>query len=321
MAKRFWVGAGMACAMLASPLAAAEITLTPVEVVELKSLYGRVESRFVAPGRSRIGGTLTELTVSEGSMVTAGQVIGRVVDPKLESQLLAADAQISAAKSQLANAESELARYEELMARGATTVQKVDQVRTTVEVARDGVTQVEAAQAVAARQISEGEVLAPADGRVLTVPARVGAVMMAGETVATIAGGGVFLRLALPERHAEGLVIGALVAMEGGGAGKIEKVYPQIEEGRVIVDVAVDGLSDAFIDKRVLVQVPIGSRQVLAVPAGAIETRAGLDLVQIKGAEGPVEVVVVPGGVVETAEGPRVEILTGLRAGDKVIVP
>lgn len=321
MAKRFWVWAGMAFAMLANPLAAAEMTLTPVEVVELKSLYGRVESRFVAPGRSRIGGTLTELTVSEGSMVTAGQVIGRVVDPKLESQLLAADAQISAAKSQLANAESELARYEELMARGATTVQKVDQVRTTVEVARDGVTQVEAAQAVAARQISEGEVLAPADGRVLTVPARVGAVMMAGETVATIAGGGVFLRLALPERHAEGLVIGALVAMEGGGAGKIEKVYPQIEEGRVIVDVAVDGLSDAFIDKRVLVQVPIGSRQVLAVPAGAIETRAGLDLVQIKGAEGPVEVVVVPGGVVETAEGPRVEILTGLRAGDTVIVP
>lgn len=320
MADRFWRGVGLALGMAASPLMAAEMTVQPVEVVELKALYGRVESRFVAPGRSRIGGTLTELTVTEGSTVTAGQVIGRVVDPKLESQLLAADAQISAAKSQLANAESELARYEELLTRGATTVQKVDQVRTMVEVARDGVTQAEAAQAVTARQISEGEVLAPADGRVLTVPARIGAVMMPGEPVATITGGGVFLRLALPERHAADLVVGAEVAIEGG-AGKIEKIYPQIEDGRVIVDVAVDGLSDSFIDKRILVQVPIGVRQVLAVPAEAIETRAGLDLVTIKGIEGPVEVLVVPGGVVQTAEGPRIEILTGLRAGDAVILP
>ena len=320
MADRFWRGVGLALGMAASPLMAAEVVVQPVEVVELKALYGRVESRFVAPGRSRIGGTLTELTVTEGSTVTAGQVIGRVVDPKLESQLLAADAQISAAKSQLANAESELARYEELLTRGATTVQKVDQVRTMVEVARDGVTQAEAAQAVTARQISEGEVLAPADGRVLTVPARIGAVMMPGEPVATITGGGVFLRLALPERHATDLVVGAEVAIEGG-AGKIEKIYPQIEDGRVIVDVAVDGLSDSFIDKRILVQVPIGVRQVLAVPAEAIETRAGLDLVTIKGAEGPVEVLVVPGGVVQAAEGPRIEILTGLRAGDAVILP
>lgn len=320
MADRGWIWAGLAAALLAGPAGAGEIVVQPVEVVELKALYGRVESRFVVPGRGRIGGTLTELAVAEGSTVTAGQVIGRIVDPKLESQLQAAEAQISSARAQLTNAESELKRYEELLARGATTTQKVDQVRTTVEVARDGVTQAEAARAVAGRLIAEGEVLAPAAGRVLTVPVRVGEVVMPGEPVATIAGGGAFLRLAIPERHAADLAVGADVDMEDG-AGRIEKIYPLIENGRVIVDVAVDGLSDDFIDRRVLVRVPVGSRQVLAVPAEAIETRAGLDLVKVMGAAGETEVIVVPGGVVNTPEGPRVEILTGLRAGDAVIVP
>lgn len=307
-------------ALGAGRLMAGEVAVQPVTVTDLKAVYGRVESRFVVPGRSRIGGTLTELSVSEGDAVAAGQVIGLVVDPKLEQQLKAAEAQLSAASSQLTNGETELRRYEELLSRGATTTQKVDQVRTTVEVARDAVTQAEASRAGIAQQISEGEVLAPAAGRVLTVPIRVGEVVMGGESVATIAGGGAFLRLAIPERHAMDLAPGADVELDQG-KGRIEKIYPQIEGGKVTVDVAVDGLSDAFIDRRVLVRVPIGTRQVLAVPQAAIETRAGLDLVQVKGAEGPVEVVVVPGGTVQTPDGARVEILTGLNAGDVVLVP
>lgn len=274
----------------------------------------------MVPARSRIGGTLTALDVTEGSEAKAGQVIARITDPKLESQLAAADARIASAKSQLENAKTELARNEELLTKGATTTQRVDQVRTTVEVARNAVAEAEAARQVTATLIEDGSVLAPADGRVLSVPVRLGAVVMPGEPVATITGGGVFLRLAIPERHAMGLTVGAAVDVDGG-AGAIEKVYPQIEQGRVIVDVAVDGLSDAFIGQRVLVRVPVAARQVLAVPDAAIEQRAGLDLVTIKTAEGAVQVTVIPGAEVAGPDGPLREILTGLRAGDTVITP
>lgn len=311
---------GLALAGLAVPALAAELVLAPVTVEETKALYGRVESRFVVPARSRIGGTLTALDVSEGSAAETGQVIARIVDPKLESQLAAADARIAAAKSQLANAESELKRNEALLDRGATTVQRVDQVRTTVEVARNAVAEAEAARAVTTQQIAEGDVVAPASGRVLTVPVRLGEVVMPGEPIATIAGGGVFLRLAIPERHAGGLQVDAPVDVEGA-AGHIEKVYPQIENGRVIADIAVDGLSDTFVGQRVLVRVPVASREVLAVPEGAITSRAGLDFVTIHTAAGEGEVTVVPGGLVETPAGPMREILTGLRAGDTVMLP
>ncbi len=94
---------------------------------------------------------------------------------------------------------------------------------------------------------------------------------MAGEPVATIAAGNVFLRLAIPERHAAGLTVGSSVAIGDDTdlrAGRIEKIYPLIEDGRVTADVAVEGLPDTFIGQRMLVRVPVGTRETIAVPAG-----------------------------------------------------
>jgi multidrug efflux pump subunit AcrA (membrane-fusion protein) len=172
--------------------------------------------------------------------------------------------------------------------------------------------------------MAEGDVIAPAAGRVLSIPTRLGEVILAGEPVATIAAGNVFLRLAIPERHAEGLSVGARVAIGDGPdlrEGRIEKIYPLIENGRVTVDVAVDGLPDTFIGQRILVRVRVGTRQALAVPQAAIRQSAGLDLVEIASGDATRTVSVVPGPVVITPDGPMVEILTGLKSGDTVILP
>jgi hypothetical protein len=159
---------------------------------------------------------------------------------------------------------------------------------------------------------------------VISVPIRPGEVVMAGEAVATIAGGSMFLRLELPERHSQGLVEGATVSIGEEGAvkaGRIEKIYPLIENGRVTVDVAVEGLADGFVGQRVLVRVPVGARAAIAVPQEAIRRSAGLDLVTLRAGEGVQEVAVVPGPLVDTPAGPMREILSGLRAGDAVVLP
>lgn len=314
-----------------SPLAAqpAGLLVEPVAVADLKAVYGRIESRFVVPARTRIGGTLTELAVTEGSQVEAGTIIARVVDEKLTLQMNAAEARIRAVNSELANARVELERTQTLLARGATTQQRLDQLRTQVEVLTNQASQAEAERAVINQQATEGSVVAPATGRVLTVPARRGAVMLPGEPVTTIAGGGLFLRLAIPERHAPLLGVGAPVDVGGRGSdpavgrarGRIEKVYPQIENGRVTADVAVEGLPDSFVGERVLVRVPVATRQVIAVPQAAITTRAGIDFVRVATADGNREVAVVIGEMVETPRGAEREILTGLRAGDRVLLP
>lgn len=170
--------------------------------------------------------------------------------------------------------------------------------------------------------MAEGDVVAPAAGRVLST--RLGEVIMAGEPVATIAAGNVFLRVAIPERHADGLTVGDPVAIGDGPVlreGRIETVYPLIENGRVTVNVAVDGVSDSFIGQRILVRVRVGTRPALAVPQAAIRQSAGLDLVEIAAGGQGRTVLVVPGAVVAMPDGPMVKILSSLRSGDMVIVP
>lgn len=309
-----------------APVQAREVPVQQVDLVETKAVYGRVETRDLVPARSRIGGTLTELSVTEGVAVSAGQAIGRVVDDKLALQIRAVDARRSATVSELANAQSEYDRARALIERGVATQQRVDQLRTQLDVLKNQVAAVDAERAVILQQSAEGVVTAPVAGRVVKAPVTRGAVLLPGEAVAMVAGGGYFLRLALPERHAATLRLDAVVEIGTADAspsvrGRIAKIFPQIENGRVIADVEVADLADYFVGSRVLVHVPVGKRSALVVPRAAVETRLGIDIVRLAISGGEREVAVVLGASVPTAEGSGVEVLTGLRAGDRVVMP
>lgn len=308
--------------VLSLPLLAETLDLTAVPVTEWKAVYGRVEARDRVPARARIGGTLVELSVTEGEVVTEGQVLARIVDEKLAFQLNALEAQRVSITAQLANARAELKRGEDLLKQGVTTAQRLDALRTQVDVL-DGQMAALDAQAEVIRQTqSEGAVLAPAAGRVLDVPGARGAVVMPGEPVALVSAGGTFLRLAVPERHAADLAEGDSIRIESPGgeaAGRLAKVYPLVENGRVVADVEVEGLSDRLIDARVLVRLPVGERLALMVPLGAIATRGGLDFVAVETDAGRVLRAIVPGERHMMADGTMVEVLSGLVEGDRVL--
>ncbi len=308
----------------AATLHAETLVVAPVDLPEWKAVYGRVEARDSIPARARLGGTLVDLSVTEGDEVAAGDVLARVRDEKIDFQIAALDAQIRALKSQLDNAETELGRGETLLKRGIVSSQQLDQLRTTVDVARNQLASTQAQRQVVVQQAAEGDVLAPASGRVIVVPVTRGAVVMAGESVATVAGGGFFLRLAIPERHARMLKQGApleIGTQAGPVEGRLARIYPQIENGRVVADVEVAGLDTEFVDARLLVRVPIGSRKALLVPEVAVATRAGIDLVTVKAGEGESERAVVTGRRLTLGGERVVEILTGLAAGAEIVIP
>ena len=254
-----------------------------------------MEPRNDVPVRARIGGLIDELLVTEGDSVTAGQRIATVRDEKIGFQIAAYDAQIAALRSQLATAETELQRGETLVKRGVATAQQLDQLRTTVEVTRSQIAAAEAGRAVVVQQGAEGDVIAPEDGRVLTLPVTRGAVVLAGEPVARIGSGGLFLRLAVPERHAAMLEEGAAIRVGAAGEGRLAKVYPQIEGGRVTADVEVADLPGAFVNARMPVALPVGEREALLVPAAAVATRSGIDFVTVVEAGAEVARAVVLG--------------------------
>lgn len=289
--------------------------LVPVSVTEWKSVYGRIEARDRVPARARIGGTLVDLAVVEGDIVAAGQVLGRVTDEKLALQMQAVAAQEAALDAQLTNARTELQRGEDLLARGVATAQRLDALRTQVDVLIGQIAAVVAQRLVIEQQSAEGAILAPVAGRILDVPVSRGAVLLPGEAAAVIGGGGIFLRLAIPERHARALTEGDALAIEGPEGqveGRLAKIYPLIENGRVIADVEVRDLSDRYVDARVLVRVPVGSRQALLVPQAAVIRQGGLDFVATTGGLR----TVVPGGTHLIDAVPMIEILSGMLAGD-----
>lgn len=307
---------------------AGEFVVQRATVPDMKAVFGQVQSRDTVPARARIGGVLISRTVEEGSAVKAGQVIATVGDEKLALQAQAIYARIKALEAQLANARADLERSQALIARGVETQSRLDQLRTATSVLVNQIEAAKADRAVIAQQTTEGQVLAPNDGRVLTVPAVTGAVVMPGETVARIASGGYYLRLALPERHAARIKAGDAVsvgargpgAADNGGEkrqGRIVKVYPELDGGRVIADAEVEGLGDYFVGERVAVWIAVAERQAIMVPAASVQTRAGVDYVRMVESAGVLDVPVIIG---PAADG-RVEILSGLRAGDKVLTP
>jgi RND family efflux transporter MFP subunit len=301
---------------------AADLKLEAVSIPEMKAVYGQIQPRNSVLARARLGGTIVTLNITEGDLVKAGDVIAEVKDDKIDFQIKAVDAQLQGLNASMNDAQVELDRADRLVRSGATSTQRLDQLRTQLDVITNQVRQAEAQRSLLVQQTSEGAVLAPSDGRVISVPVTSDAVVMAGETVATIAGGGFFLRLAIPERHAHELSQGAPIRIEASGEtleGELVKIYPQIEGGRVTADVEVEGLDTDFVAARVLVELPVGERQALLVPTASLTNRAGIDFVAVREGEAIVERAVVAGKTIEFEGAPKIEILSGLAAADVVV--
>lgn len=320
-----------AMALTSVPAFGAEVfTVSPSPLHDEKAVFATVAAVREVPARVRTGGTVARLSVREGDRVAAGQVVAVVIDEKLRLRVAALDAEIAGLTAQLGQTRTDLGRAEPLLAGGYVAKSRIDELRTAVSVATNTLKARSAERAVLDRQMAEGEVAAPAAGRVLTVPVAEGSVVMPGETVATVAGEGLMVRLSVPERHARFLRVGDAIRLDGedlagggSGSGEITLVYPRIAEGRVTADARVEGLSDRFVGQRVRVWVPGGERSGVVVPESWLTVRFGLDYARLRAADGGVREVPVQRGMARpSAEIPDgIEILSGLRPGDVVVRP
>ncbi|MCT8974048.1 efflux RND transporter periplasmic adaptor subunit [Microbaculum marinisediminis] len=321
-----------ALAMPSSLLRAAEseYVVEPQTVEDFKAVFATVQSADVVPARARIGGTVTELTVGEGDAVTAGQKIATIVDDKLALRIQGLEASIRGLQAALSNAETELKRGTELKERGIVAQARLDQLQTAADVARNQLQTAQAEKLIAEQQIAEGAVEAPGAGRVLAVPVTIGTVVLPGEAIAEIASDRYILRLKVPERHARHIELGDEILIgkrgmgEAGGAvgkGKIVTVYPRLEAGSVVADAEVSGLGGYFVGERALVRIAAGERDTYVIPQSFVFKRYGLDYVRVSAPDGtPLDVVVQLGQTVADGE-PMVEVLGGLKAGDRLVRP
>jgi RND family efflux transporter MFP subunit len=317
----------LAC-LIPAAAPAAEIVVKPAPVEDWKAVFATVEPARQLVARTRIGGTIATLTVKEGDQVAAGAQVATVVDQKFILQMQALDERIRSQQASRDQAKADFDRIDELKRRGVSSQTQLDQARTALDVAERTLSAMRVDRSVVEQQMKEGAVYAPGAGRVLKVPVSEGRVVLAGETIATLAEDRYILRLKLPERHAQAMHAGDIVKIGARGleaksaandeealrTGRVRLVYPEIEGGLVVADVEVEGLGNYFVGERTRVYVTTGQRNTIIVPAAAVHARAGAHFARLKDGS---EVVVQPG---ERREG-GVEILSGLKDGDVVVTP
>ena len=306
------------------PVRGERMVVAEVLIDAVKPASAVVASRDVAEARARIPGTLVRLDVREGDVVRQGQVIGVVVDDRVGMETAAFGAQVAAAEAEAARARADLSRIQTLFDRGIYAQARLDQALAASRAADAQVRAARAQRSASAETGAQGRILAPASGRVLAADVPVGSVVGAGQSVATITAGPLVLRLELPETQGRNLRVGQVVTLSGDDlanvtGGAIAQVYPASTAGRTIADIAVDGLASDRVGQRVVVQAPVGQRRALVIPRRFVATRYGIDFVRSVDRAGRVsEAPVQLGGSVA---GDRVEVLSGLAAGDVVLAP
>jgi len=326
--RKFMMLGILAAATLGAEIAAAEsLTVAVRTVADEKAVFATVESISVVPARGRIGGTIVQLDIREGDAVTRGQAIATIGDEKLALQMKSLDAQIDALQAQSNQAQIDFTRTEGLVERGTLPRVKLDEARTALNVAENGLRARTAERAVVQQQLNEGQVLAPADGRVLKKQVAVGSVVLPGDAVAMIAQQNFKLRLRVPERHARFLRAGDKMRIDGAEFGEqaprsgvIDLVYPQIEDGRVIADATVENLGEYFVGDRLRVWIAGGARTAFVIPSNYVTTRFGIDYVRIRAADQTIDAPVQRGRSLPSPDLPDgLEILSGIRAGDQLV--
>lgn len=317
-------GGGEPEAVTAAPARGERLTVTEALIDAVKPASAVVASRDLGEARARIPGTLTQLNVREGDTVRQGQVIGLVVDNRVGLETAAYGAQVAAAEAEAARTRADLSRIQTLFDRGIYAQARLDQ---SLAASRAADAQVRAARAVrsaSAETGAQGRILAPTSGRVLAADVPAGSVVSAGQSVATITAGPLVLRLELPEAQGRNLRAGQSVVISSGdlpgvSTGTIAQVYPAATGGQTTADIAVAHLNSDRVGQRVTVQIPVGQRRALVIPSRAVATRYGIDFVRTVDRAGRVsEAPVQLGG----PAGPdRVEVLSGLAAGNVVLAP
>jgi len=300
-----------------APVATAYLTVTAGEVDDLKPVPATVTSYKMAEATARLAGTLSVLNVKEGDSVRKGQVIGWVQDPRIGPQTGAYAAQAAAAEAQANQARLSYQRAKTLFDKGYYAQAALDQAEAAMKSADANARAAQAQTAASSAYGGQGAIVSPDDGRVIRADVPKGAVVMIGQSVATVTSGAPVVRIEVPEMEGRSLRAGQPVRLEGGGrtaTGTVSRVYPSVTLGQVTADVTPAGFENLPVGARVTAYVPLRRRQAVLLPRAYVAVRYGLDYVRL----------VAPAGVIETTvetapyDGDHVEVLGGIDAGDRV---
>lgn len=309
------------CSKPADLVAAAGAQLPPVKVhavsvsVEPTTAFtevtGTVHPVQRAALAAKLMGVIEEMPVTLGQAVHAGDRLVKISAGEINARLTQAQAQLNVARR-------DLARERDLLPKGASTADMVRGLE-------DRLTQTEAMVHEAEIMLGYADIRAPFDGVVARTFAHPGDLATPGVVLLVLEGTADFqVEAAVPESLVAGLVRGASLAVEvptsgltftGTLAELSSAADPQSRS--VLAKISVPAGPVVRSGEFVRVRVPGATGPALLVPVTALSVLGQMERVFVAGTGSQAVLRLVKSGSVQ---GDRVEILSGLDAGERIIV-
>lgn len=312
-----------------APVRAEVVEAERAEIPDAVALRGTVEAARTAVVSTRVMATVTEVHVASGDRVTRGDLLLEIDPQAARGQLAQAQGGLGQAQAARLLAEKNFHRFESLAERNAASDLELDQARMQLDQAEAAVEQARGAVAAASSVASDARVVAPFAGRVASRLVDPGDLAAPGRPLVRIESDGA-RRLVVPVPTSTWTRAG--LAVDDPVAVTIDS-FPDL--GRIqgtLVEVApgADPSSQAF---AVEISLPVadlptgisgriwletGRHPGVMVPRDAVIRQGGLELTVLEGEDGRTTTRVVTTGPV--AEDGRVEVLSGLQGGERVLV-
>lgn len=312
----------------AAPVSVPTVTVGSVDAAAGFEMDGSLQAVRQSTLGAQVGGTVVQLAVKAGDRVKAGQVLVRIDERDVQAGLARAEAAVAQADAEARNAQTNADRTRELRAQGFVSQAALDVAETQRQAARAGLRQAEAARAQAALARGFAAVTAPFDAVVQATLVDAGDLATAGRPLVTLyAPGALRAVVQLPSSRSAAtraatavdvlLPDGRRVAPSARTELPSADAVSQTVEWRLdLPPAAVAGLAPG---QAVRVRfaggtAPAAARPALSVPEAAVLRRGELTAVYVQQGEQFALRAVRLGGAV----GGQVEVLSGLRAGERV---
>lgn len=304
-----------------------QATLVTVEKAVLpvvSTAPGTVVAKQQAQIASRLMGFIREMNVQEGQAVSAGQRLFTVDPADIQGQMNMARAGLLQAEAAQADARNDYDRFGTLYKEEAIPKLQWDKIRLQYQMSQQQAAAARAAFDTASAQMKYATVTAPFAGVITQKMAHAGDLATPGRPILMLENSDhMQVQTSVTAEVFAKLKPGSEVSImqnsqQGEIVGKVTSLVPATDPVTHSHLVKIDLPRSAGLSSGVFVQVafPLGTREGIRVPAGAILERAGITGVFVVDADARVQYRMVRTG---QASGGMVEIQAGLNPGERIV--
>lgn len=306
---------------------AADVSTRRIEMQTIPAMteaVGTVQAEQLAAVTSRVVANLLEMRAAAGQRVGRGEILVVLDDRDLRHRVEQAQDAVRSAEATVAQAQSDYRRDKPLFDQQVITAYDFEHTQTNLKTAEANLHRLQQAEREADVNLSYSVIRSPFNGVVVDRLANIGDLAAPGKPLFTMyEQGRLWLEANVPEDMLAGIHIGEFrtLRIDARGRqmrGRVVEIVPSSDPATrtVVVRVHLEDTRDIVPGMFGRLLIPSASEQVLTVPASAV-TRAGqltmVDVVE----QGRIERRTVQLG---RAIGRQFEVLSGLAAGDTVVV-